>query len=100
MEEPAVSIAGTRGNPPCSSVESIREKLATWCFSRISPKSGRLRIIRSMRSAPRSVSFQRQKTKTANDQPDKDKRCIFLRILPYFQHEHRNRRQLGIEAVK
>jgi hypothetical protein len=29
MADPAVSIAGTSGKPPDSSVESIREKLAT-----------------------------------------------------------------------
>ena len=29
IDAPAVSIAGTSGKPPCSSVESMREKLAT-----------------------------------------------------------------------
>ena len=40
MERAAVSSDGTSGKPPVSSVESVREKSATWYLSQILPKIG------------------------------------------------------------
>ena len=40
IERAAVSSDGTSGNPPVSSVESVRENNATWYLSQILPKTG------------------------------------------------------------
>src|SRR5258707_473340 len=52
METAGESMTGTKGRPPCSSVPRMREKFATWYFSRISPISGSDSRNRSMRCAP------------------------------------------------
>ena len=59
MERAAVSSDGTSGNPPVSSVESVRENSATWYLSQILPKTGSLTRKPSTKSRPRSVMEKR-----------------------------------------
>ena len=83
IDAPAVSSDGTSGMPPASRVESMREKFATWYFSQISPSTGNASMARSMRSAPRSVFFQRQKQRTMiTARPASEEHHVLLRCVP------------------
>ena len=79
MERAAVSSEGTRGRPPVSRVERVREKSATWYLSQILPKMGRRTRMPSMVSRPFSVMEKRQNRNAYCEYGESDPEDVVLR---------------------
>ena len=56
MDDPAVSIAGTSGKPPCSRVARVREKVATFSRTLATLLQGGLPLVPAMETAGSSMS--------------------------------------------
>src|SRR5260370_35111601 len=84
MERAAVSRQVTRGQPPARSVARVRENMAIWYFSQISPRNGSLRRRRSMRYAPDGVFLHRITNRMSKATADPIIQKYFWAIVPIF----------------